>query len=213
MSQPPVPTIECRQQHPSMAVGDVRAAAEYYVSRLGFTLGFNWGEPPSMAGVNLGEVQMFLQNGSPCVAGCSVYFRIEDADELFAFQRANGVEVVEPVADRPWGVRDYTVRDLDGYRLVFGHPIYSVGPSVPIERVDVPLRLERRLAALLYDLAEHKHMSLTSCVEETLLHTFESVGEGVASPHTRRTLEYIQQLKARHGIDYDGHAPYRFVEQ
>jgi hypothetical protein len=60
--------------------------------------------------------------------------------------------------------------------------------------------------------AEHKHMSVSSCLEETLLHTFEPLGDSVASPHTKRTLRYIQELKARHGIDYDCHGSYRFVE-
>jgi len=69
-----------------------------------------------------------------------------------------------------------------------------------------------RLAALLDDLAKHKHMSLSSCVEEILLHTNEPLGDGVASPHTKRTLAYIQELKRKHGIDYDSHASYRFRE-
>jgi hypothetical protein len=87
------------------------------------------------------------------------------------------------------------------------------GPPLEIERVDLPIRLESRLAALFEDLAEHKGMSLTSCLEETLLHTFERYGEGVASPHTQSTLDYIEELKKKHGIDYDTHASYRFVER
>ena len=55
-------------------------------------------------------------------------------------------------------------------------------------------------------------MNLNSCLEEILLHTCEQFGEGVASPHTKRTLNYIQELKKKHGIDYDSHATYRFVE-
>jgi hypothetical protein len=78
--------------------------------------------------------------------------------------------------------------------------------------VDVPLRLEKRLAALLVDLATHKQMSVSSCLEEMLLHTCEPLGEGVASPHTKRTISFIQELKKKHGIDYDCHASYRFVE-
>lgn len=109
-------------------------------------------------------------------------------------------------------MRDYTVRDLHGYYLGFGHPIFTLGPKVKIERVDVPVRLEKRLAALLYDLAQHKHMSLSSCLEEILLHTNEPLGDGVASPHTKSTLRYIQELKKKHGIDYDSHASYRFEE-
>ena len=31
-------------------------------------------------------------------------------------------------------------------------------------------------------------------------------------PHTKTTLRHIQQLKKQHGIDYDSHASYRFVE-
>jgi hypothetical protein len=50
-----------------------------------------------------------------------------------------------------------------------------------------PVRLERRLAALLQDLAKHKRMSVGGCLEEML-------------------------LKQKHGIDYDSHASYRFVE-
>ena len=82
-----------------------------------------------------------------------------------------------------------------------------------IERVDVPVRMEKRLAALLEELAKRKGMSVSSALEETLLHTFEPLGDGVASPHTGSDLRYIQELKRKHGIDYDCHASYRFVER
>ena len=82
-----------------------------------------------------------------------------------------------------------------------------------MERVDVPIRLERRLAAVLAELASRKGMSVGSCIEETLLNTFEPIGDGVASPHTRADLRHIQHLKQKHGIDYDCHASYRFVER
>ncbi len=39
-----------------------------------------------------------------------------------------------------------------------------------------------------------------------------ALGDGVASPHTKRQLAYIQELKKKHGIDYDSHASYRFEE-
>ena len=114
---------------------------------------------------------------------------------------------------RSYGLHDYSVRDLDGYVLSFGHYIYSTGEPLEIERVDVPVRLEKRLAAALQELATQKRMSLTSCLEETLLHTFEPLGDGVASPHTKGDLRHIQELKRKHGIDYDSHASYRFVEK
>lgn len=56
-------------------------------------------------------------------------------------------------------------------------------------------------------------MSLSSCLEETLLHTFEPLGDGVAMPHTKADIRHIQALKQKHGLDYDCHASYRFVER
>jgi catechol 2,3-dioxygenase-like lactoylglutathione lyase family enzyme len=213
MTTSAVPQVDCEQHHATLSVSDVPAAADFYTNKLGFALAFTWGEPPTMAGVNLGKVQIFLEQGTAAPQGCGVYFVIGDADALYDFQRAQGVEIVRPPADRPWGLRDYTVRDLHGYALTFGHRIPEAGPSLEIERVGVPVRLEKRLAALLTDLAAHKRMSVSGCLEETLLHTFEPLGYGVASPHTKGDLRYIQELKKKHGIDYDTHASYRFVER
>ena len=213
MTPPTRPVVDCERLHPTLTVSDIPAAVDFYTGKLGFEPGFTWGEPPTFAGVNLGKVQIFLEKGTPKPAGGSVSFVVNNADELFAFHRAMGVEIVIPPEDREYGLRDYGVRDPYGNHLSFGHYIYSVGPAIEIERVDLPVRLEKRLAALLVDLAEHKRMSLSSCLEEILLHTNEPLGDGVASPHTRQDLRVIQELKKKHGIDYDSHGSYRFVER
>jgi catechol 2,3-dioxygenase-like lactoylglutathione lyase family enzyme len=208
MTTAPPPFIECEQVHAVLAVGDIAATVAFYTERLGFTLAFTSGEPPTFAAVNLGKVQMFLQKGTPDPKGCSVYFLVGDADALYEFHRANGVDVAQEIGDREYGIRDYAVRDMNGYFLSFGHRLSNAGRPIKIERVDVAVRLETRLAALLRDLATHKRMSVSSCLEEMLLHTNEGVG-----PHTQTTLHYIKELKTKHGIDYDSHASYRFVEE
>lgn len=208
MSAPVHPVVECEHHHTGLPVQDVMEAVAFYTGKLGFKLAFTWGEPVSMAGVTLGDAQIFLQLGTPNPSGCNLFFVVGDADELFEFQQGQGVEVVEPPGDREYGLRDYRIHDLHGYELSFGHYIYTVGDPVPIERVDVPVRLEKRLAALLSDLAEHKRMTVSSCLEEILLHTNDGV-----EPHTRAQLRHIAELKDRHGIDYDTHASYRFTER
>jgi hypothetical protein len=172
-------------------------------------LEFTWGgDPPTFAGVNLGKVQMYLRKGTPQPKGCSVTFLVGDANQLYEFHRANGVEIAEEIDDRDYGIRDYGVHDLYGYNLSFGHYLPDTAPPIEIERVDVPVRLEKRLGALLNDLAAHKKMSVNSCLEEILLHTNDGV-----EPHTPSTLRHIEELKKKHGIDYDNHASYRFVEK
>jgi catechol 2,3-dioxygenase-like lactoylglutathione lyase family enzyme len=208
---PTPPTIECDYLHPTLTVSDIAIAVDFYTDKLGFKQAFLWSDPPgspaTFAGVTLGHVQVFLSKGTP-TGGSRVFFNVGDADELYAFHRANGVEIVEPIADRSYEIRDYAIRDLDVHCLTFGHNLLNAGTPLEIERVDVPVRLEKRLAALLQDLAAQKRMSVNSCLEEMLLHTNEGV-----EPHTKTTLRYIQELKKKHGIDYDCHASYRFVER
>jgi catechol 2,3-dioxygenase-like lactoylglutathione lyase family enzyme len=115
------PHIDCEQHHATLSVRDVRAAAEFYANKLGFIVAFTEGEPPTFAGVNLDRVQIFLSRGTPAPQGCSAYFVVGDADQLYEFHRANGVEIVEAPRDQPYHLREYTVRDLDGYYLNFGH--------------------------------------------------------------------------------------------
>lgn len=201
------PFIECEQANACLVVADIQAAVDFYTGKLGFTLGFTWGNPPTFAGVKLGNVQLFLQKGTPAPNGCSVFFHVGDADQLRDFHRANGVEIAQEIGDRDYSIRDYSVRDLYGYYLTFGHPLYNAGPRIKIERVDVTARLEKRLAALLQDLAKHKRMTVGNCLEEILLHTNDGV-----TPHTQTTVRYIQELKKKHCIDYDSHGSYRFVE-
>ena len=109
------------------------------------------------------------------------------------------------------GVRNSRLRVAwicTGTAFVLDIPCTTSGPPIKIERVDVSVRLEKRLAALLLDLAQHKRMSVNSCLEEILLHTNEGV-----EPHTKATLRQIEELKKKHGIDYDSHGSYRFVER
>lgn len=128
MSQPAVPQVECYRQHPCLVVPDIPGTVAYYTTRLGFRLGFTWGEPPTFAGVLLGGQELFLQQGNAS-AGCSVFYVVGDADALFAWHQAGGVEVVEPPGDRNYGYRDYAIRDNNGYLLVFGH---NIDPCEPV---------------------------------------------------------------------------------
>jgi catechol 2,3-dioxygenase-like lactoylglutathione lyase family enzyme len=110
------PAVDCEQLHPILYVADVAASVDFYEKRLGFWTAFNEGD--GFAGVNLGDVQIFLERHAPGTG--AVYFVVSDTDTLYDYHRANGVEIVQEIGDRPYGLRDYTVRDLNGYSLTFG---------------------------------------------------------------------------------------------
>ena len=89
-------------------------------------------------------------------------------------------------------------------------------PAVPIERVEVHLRMERKIVMVLEALAEHRNMTSGELLEKIVLHSFEAVpgqeGEMCASPYSKETLAFIADLKRAHGMDFDTHASRRFRE-
>ena len=207
-----IPPILCDSVNPGLVVGDILTATEFYKNKLGFRLDFTWGDPPEFAAMTLGNISIHLLKGKEKTGKGFAYFGVEDVDTVYNFHKSNGVEIVEPIADRPYDMRDYNVSDLYGNILGFGQYIMPTKPELKIERTDITVRLEKRLVALLEDIATIKGMSMTGMLEETFLHTTEPFGDGVASPHTKAQLRQIQELKKKHGIDYDVHASYRFVE-
>jgi uncharacterized glyoxalase superfamily protein PhnB len=52
-----------------------------------------------------------------------IFVWIENADTLFNEHVANGAEIIEPISDRPWGARQYVVKDINGYHLKFAQPL------------------------------------------------------------------------------------------
>jgi hypothetical protein len=93
----------------------------------------------------------------------------------------------------------------------------SKANRIPIERVQLGIRVEKRLAQVLKGLAEFKGATLEQLIEEIVLHSFEPVpgheGQQCASPHSKKSLEAIVGLKKVYGMDYDVHGSYRFAEQ
>lgn len=206
-------TISAEALTPILYVRDFAEAVDYYTEKLLFRKLWDWGNPPDFGAVALGKVEIFFCRGGQGHPGTWLSLFIEDVDDYFQRITKLGAEVIEPPANRPWGMREMQVRDPNQHVLRFGHGIPAREPKLEIERTALNVRLEKRLAALLEDLARFKGMTIGETLEETLLHTFERLeGGGVASPHTEGTLAYIQELKQKHGIDYDCHASYRFVE-
>ncbi len=211
------PDIDCVAIFPTLPVRDVRETAEWYQQKLGFELRFFYGDPPTHGAVQLGQATMHFYPGKPNPDHHWVYLQVEDVDEVYEWIRGNGVETHDAPTDQPWRMREFNLSDLNGYGLRFGAAGIHAGESLSVERVPLNARVEKRLAALLKDLADHKKMTVDEVLEETLLHSFETTpsmsGRWVASPHTARNLRYVEKLKVKHGIDYDTHDSYRFSEQ
>lgn len=51
------------------------------------------------------------------------YFVVEDIDAEFARVCGAGAEIIKPLRDEPWGMREFGLRTPDGHRMMFGERI------------------------------------------------------------------------------------------
>jgi len=199
---------------PILYVKEFSQSVRYYSSKLLFEKLWAWGKPPGFGAVRLGKVEVFFCVGAQGQPGTWLYIFVNDVDDYFEKIKRRGAEVIRRPKDEPWGMREIHVRDPNHHVIRFGTGVPRREPKMTISRVPLKVRVEKRLAALLSELAKHKKMTLGEMLEETMLHTFEEVPTGgVASPHTKKTLDHIKILKKKMGIDYDCHASYRFTEK
>jgi GNAT superfamily N-acetyltransferase len=115
--------VAIRSSEPIFPVADVVATVGYYRDVLGFREGWTWGEPPDFGGVRWGKIGvMFSIPSEPNVkvGGQWHSFFVEGIDALHDFHRRNGATICSPLEAKPWGLREYTVCDLNGHYLRFG---------------------------------------------------------------------------------------------
>lgn len=117
-TKPPLSTIS--QPVPELPVVDVERAQRYYRDTLGFEVG--WLYPGSDIGaVSRGEVGIFFRRRQPPFEPAVHWVFAEDVDATYAELKALGANIVEPLERKPWGLRQFTVVDLDGNRFYFHH--------------------------------------------------------------------------------------------
>jgi uncharacterized glyoxalase superfamily protein PhnB len=52
--------------------------------------------------------------------GVNIYMQIDgDIDEYYNELKNKGVKIADDIKDEPYGIRDFTVEDIDGYKLTF----------------------------------------------------------------------------------------------
>ena len=123
---------------PVLIVKDLEASSNFYQNALGFKHIFTMPGPggqPSLvhlrwlkyADLLLTKQRDGKEPGEPKGVGVSLNFnmfdRFEgDIDNFAKHARENGANVTGPI-EQPWNVREVTVLDLDGYKLIFTVPL------------------------------------------------------------------------------------------
>jgi uncharacterized glyoxalase superfamily protein PhnB len=117
---------------PMLAVRNMKQSIEFYKNSLGFKMGMAFPDADNPEYTDLskdGMVLMFIPVENVGVGkverlgiGVNIYMQIDgDIDEYYNELKNKGVKIVVDIKDEPYGIRDFTVEDIDGYKLTFNH--------------------------------------------------------------------------------------------
>jgi DNA-binding transcriptional MerR regulator len=109
---------------PRIPVTDMERSIAYYEETLGFRLAWRHASG-RLACLASGEIERLLVvpwTGDGPPPQQSAYVFVEDPDGLCAEYQQAGADIVDSVASRPSGMRDFTVCDPDGHRFTLGRP-------------------------------------------------------------------------------------------
>jgi hypothetical protein len=124
------PRCEFYSLAPQFVVPDVVRSAEYYRDKFGFEILGYFMEPPVFAIVRRdgAEIHFGRSDGGDVNLNDSVrkglgtdaYIFISDVIGLHEELKSRGANIVEGPIERPYDRIEITVRDGDGYQIVFG---------------------------------------------------------------------------------------------
>lgn len=124
---------ELKRSAPYFPVGDVEKAVNYYERTLGFKCEYKAGDPAMFAIVSRDDLAIMFrlvndpdkivpnedQGGS-----WDVFFWVADAESLCDEFHAKGADVIYgPIVQESYNMKEFAVRDRNGYVLGFGQEL------------------------------------------------------------------------------------------
>jgi uncharacterized glyoxalase superfamily protein PhnB len=115
---------------PMLAVRNMKQTIQFYRDSLGFKIGMTFpnADNPEYADLSKdGMVLMFIPAENIGIGreeklgvGVNIYMQIDgDMDKYYNELKGKCVRIVVDIKDEPYGIRDFTVEDINGYKLTF----------------------------------------------------------------------------------------------
>jgi uncharacterized glyoxalase superfamily protein PhnB len=121
--------VDIVRSAPYFPVPDVAGAGAHYRDVLGFRCEYAAGDPPEFAIYSRGGAAIMFRRVDDASrlspneqqgGTWDVFFWVTDLDQLYAELTHNGATVVYPPTVQPYGMKEFAVRDPNGYVLGFG---------------------------------------------------------------------------------------------
>jgi predicted enzyme related to lactoylglutathione lyase len=101
------------QPVPELPVADVERAQQYY--RDVFAFDIRWLAPDKTIGaVSRGDAAIFFRQRNIPFEPAVHWIFAPDIDATYREFKSSGANIINPLEKKPWGLRQFTVQDLDG---------------------------------------------------------------------------------------------------
>ena len=115
---------------PTLAVRNMNKTIEFYQNSLGFEMGMAFPDANNPQYADLSKDDMILMfipaentgigSEEKLGTGVNLYMQIDgDIDEYYEELKKKGIKITVDIKDEPFGIRDFTIEDVDGYQLTF----------------------------------------------------------------------------------------------
>ena len=125
--------MQAKRINPILNVSDIQQSFEWF-EKFGWEKSWDWGDPPTFAGVCSGHCEIFLcldgqggrgkgantstfgeKGGETADKGAWMSIWVDDVDEVYRHCAEQGIEIMLDPADMPWNVREMHIRHPDGH--------------------------------------------------------------------------------------------------
>jgi predicted enzyme related to lactoylglutathione lyase len=107
------------QGAPLLSVSDVPATADFYRRVLGFKTDPG-AETREYCVVWRDNASVHFAQGTQAPTGVRIFFWVKDVNALHEEVIEQGAEIAVPIGTRPYGIRDFAIRDPNGVEVVLG---------------------------------------------------------------------------------------------
>ena len=111
------------QNHYVLAVHNLAQLTQFFAG-LGFSV---VSEPPGWVFVQKDNTMVMLGECGDALPASELgdhsylgYLLVDDVDSYYQEIMGNGVTITSPVSDKPWGMREFSVKSPEGHRFTVG---------------------------------------------------------------------------------------------
>ncbi|MGK7928576.1 MAG: VOC family protein [Spirulina sp.] len=110
---------------PIFPVRDVAETQKYFQEVLGFNLDWIWYE--DFGSVSRDRVCLFFSKEEKVAAGLGSYWSVDDVDAVYQEYQNSGAKIVSALDNKPWGMREFTIEDINGHFHRIGSELPETG--------------------------------------------------------------------------------------